>query len=130
MTVHHGKDGVVKTGAVTVAKTTKWTVSEEQGVADTSVQASDYEEHVNGQKKASGSVDCRLDDSDTNGQVALTPGASVTLNLYPDGAAQGMRYWTGTVTITNVNTNSDKGDSNMRSFSWQSNGAFSWATVA
>jgi hypothetical protein len=129
MAIKHGKDGVVKVGAVTVAKTEKWSIGEEINVADASVQQADYEEHVVGQQKASGTVDCKLDDADTTGQGALTLGASVTLNLYPDGAGSGARYWSGTVTINSINTPSEKTAANMRTFSWTANGQFGWQTV-
>jgi hypothetical protein len=48
----------------------------------------------------SGSVDCYHDETDTSGQMALDPGSSVELYLYPEGADSADTYFTGTVLIT------------------------------
>ena len=101
MTVHHGKDGVVKQGSNTIASVTGWKFSGKTAVADKSALGDSWESHVPGLNSADGSIDCFLDPSDT-AQEALTEGASVTLNLYPQGTTAGLKYWTFTATITGL----------------------------
>ena len=48
----------------------------------------------------SGSVDVLFDDTDTNGQVALTVGSQVTLNFAPEGVGSGAIKLTGDAIVT------------------------------
>ena len=51
-------------------------------------------------KDFSGSVDVLYDDTDTNGQTALSVGSSVTLNFAPEGTGSGAVKLTGTAIVT------------------------------
>jgi len=92
-----------------------------------------YKTHIasSGIKEWSGSMTCHWDETDTNGQVAMTVGASVTLNLYPEGATTGDKYYTGTATITErgITTRMD-GDTIRATFSFLGNGSLTLSTAA
>jgi hypothetical protein len=129
MSTIHGKAGVVRNGANPVAEVTEFSIETSVSLADDTVMGDTWESHLAGIKKWSGSLTCFLDESDTNGQVALDEGASVTLNLYPDGTTTGKKYITGTVTIETVTVNVTKDGVATRAFSFRGNGAMSWSTA-
>lgn len=129
MAVRHGKDGVVKVGANTVASVTAWSLSEKIATVDKSAIGDTDETHLVGLKSGSGKVDCLLDPADANGQEALTLGASVTLNLYPQGTTTGLKYWTFTATIESLDGQGGVTEVGKRSFGFKANGAISWATA-
>jgi len=104
MGIQTGNLGVVKVGVNVVAEVTGWTYDESdvapiahQAIGDTAVR------HIaSGVLDGSGSVDCIYDTADTLGQGAMTAGASVSLELHPEGTAVGTPKLTGTVEITQV----------------------------
>jgi hypothetical protein len=130
MSVHHGNDGYVKVGSNAVAEVQKWTYSEKDISLQSKSSMGDTSESYlpSGCKGGEGSVECLLDEADTNGQNALTPGASVTLNLFPDGDQSGDTQYSGTAIIEAVDVASDKASLNMRSFTFK--GVLTRSTVA
>ena len=132
MGTHHGKDGVVKVGANAVAEIDNWSVTETAATADDTSMGDTWKTHIAGKTINSwnGSLSCHWDETDTNGQQALTVGASVTLNLYPEGSGTGATYKTGTATITQVGLTVPKDGVVSRSFNFEGNGALSEATAA
>lgn len=133
MATHWGVEGVAKIGANTIAELDEWEFTESVTPVDDTSMGDTHETHIAGSgiKKTEGSMTCHWDETDTNGQEAMTVGASLTLNLYPEGATSGDKYWTGTVSITSRNLSVKKdGDTIKRSFSWIANGALTYGTVA
>lgn len=130
MATHHGKDGVVKVGSNAVAEVKEFSVESGVEVADDTVMGDAWKTHLTGQKQWSGSLTCNWDETDTTGQEALTEGASVTLNLHPEGADTGDKYLTGTATITSITLSASLDGVVTRAFQFQGNGALAWATVA
>jgi hypothetical protein len=129
MGTHHGKDGVVKVGANAVAEVQEFSVEESVETADDTAMGDASEQHLVGITSWNGSMRCHWSETDTNGQQALTIGASVTLNLYPEGAGAGATYKTGTATITRVGLAASRNGIVTRDFSFKGNGALSETTV-
>lgn len=129
MATHHGKEGTVKVGSNAVAEIQNYNFTQEASVADDTAMGDTDDTHLVGTKRANGSLECSWDETDTNGQEALVAGASVTLNLYPEGDGSGDKYYTCTATITRVNWTVPRDGIVRRSFDWQANGALSLATV-
>jgi hypothetical protein len=75
-------------------------------------------------------MECHWDETDTTGQGAMTVGASVTINLYPEGASTGDTYATGTALINSVGVSVDMGSIVSRSFGFQVTGGITWGTAA
>lgn len=130
MTASHGKNGKVKLGSNVVGETTKWTLNITTETADTTTQGDGWQSHLPGIPAWSGSCDALLDLGDTNGQVALTIGGSVSIGFYSDGDGAGKKYHSGTATVTGINPESDLRAANRVSFSFQGNGELTIATVA
>ncbi len=92
MAVHHGKLGKVKIGTTnTVAEVTKFSISESVSTADATSMGDTAETHTVGIPSWSGKIEANYDPADTNGQVALTIGASLTLGLYTEGDGTGKK---------------------------------------
>ncbi len=129
MATSHGKDGIVKVGANAVAETTQWSVTQTAETADDTAQGDSWRSHIVGLNAWTASITCHWDPSDTNGQVALTIGASVTLNLYPSDDASGDAEYTGTATVTSIGIQSSVDGIVSQSFDCQGNGALTISTV-
>ncbi|MBB4277027.1 hypothetical protein [Rhizobium mongolense] len=130
MAVHHGKNGKVKIGANAVAAVQKWSVNQNIEVADTTVMGDSWQTHLGGIPGWSGSAEALYDPADTNGQVALEVGDSVSLGLYSDGDAVGKKYYAGTATVTSAATETDMKGAVKITFNFQGNGALAISTVA
>ena len=130
MAVHHGKNGKVKIGSVAVASVQKFSVNQNIEVADTTTMGAAWQTHLTGIPGWSGSVECLYDPADTNGQVALAIGDSVTLGLYTDGDASGKKYLSGTASVTSIPIETDMKGAVKISFNFQGNGPLDSATVA
>lgn len=129
MATTHGNDGIARLGANAIAETTSWSVAEAQAVADDTAQGDAADTHKTGTYSWNGTVNCWWDDTDTNGQVAMTIGASVSLELYPRGTESGKPKWSGTATITGINSTSDRAQINSASFNFTGNGALTKGTA-
>lgn len=130
MGTHHGKAGVVRSGAANaVAEVTEFTIEESVDVVDDTVMGDTSKTHLIGVKSWKATVACFWDETDTNGQQTFTIGASVTANLYPEGVGSGATYAGGTATITNISIGVPKDGVVTRNFELEGNGALAWSTV-
>lgn len=133
MGTHWGHEGLVKVGANTVAEITEFAFTEKVSPVDDTSMGDAARTHIAGSGiiEWSGTMTAHWDETDTTGQGALTVGASVTLNLCPEGYTTGDKYWTGTASITErtQETKMD-GDTIKCSFGFQGNGVLTLSTVA
>lgn len=132
MATHWGNEGLVRVSTNTVAEVTEFEFTQSVAVVDDTSMGDAWKTHIanSGIKEWSGSLTCHWDETDTNGQEALVVGASVTLNLHPEGNLTGDKYWTGTATITEVTvTTPMDGNTIKRSFNFVGNGALTLSTV-
>ncbi len=129
MSNHVGNEGTVKIGSNVVAEIVGWEVEESAGTVDDTVMGDDWETHKVIHKAWTASTNCRWDETDTTGQGACTIGASVTLNLYPEGATSGDVYKTGTATVVSLGLSATHDGLVERRIGFKGNGALSDATV-
>ena len=102
MASHIGRDGIVKVGSNAVAEVKSFSIEETADTVETTKMTDTARTHAVTLTSFSGSLDCFWDETDSSGQGALTNGASVTLNLYPEGDTTGDTYYTGTALVTGV----------------------------
>jgi hypothetical protein len=102
MANHVGSEGTVKVGANTVAEVTGWSLDQNVTLIDDTEMSDATESHKAGPTSWGGSIDCFWDETDSTGQLAMTVGTSVTLNLYPEGATTGDYYYTGAATVESI----------------------------
>ena len=129
MAVHKGSEGVVKILTNTVAEVRDWSVEDTAETIDSTQLSDSAKTFEVGTTSWSGSVNAFWDETDTNGQVAMSAGASVTLNLYPEGATSGDTFGSGTAIISSISKSGGIDGLVEASFSFQGSGALTWATV-
>jgi hypothetical protein len=124
MANHHGSEGLVKIGANTVAEVTGFSFtitadySEDTTLSDTAKTYNSI-----GIIGWTGTVTAFWDETDTNGQLALVTSSNITLNLYPEGATTGDTYYYGTVLVTEITRNVQRGAITEITFNFLGNGA-------
>lgn len=129
MATHKGSEGIVKIGTNTVAEVTGFSFDETADTIEDTSLSDSARTYVSDLTSFSGSIDCMWDETDTTGQGAMTAGASVTLNLYPEGATTGDTYYSGTALITSISRANAIGAMVTASFSFQGTGALTSSTV-
>ena len=129
MAIHKGSEGTVKVGSNAIANIRSYSIEESADTLEQTIMGATSRAYVASLSTFSGSVDVYWDETDTSGQGALTIGAEVTLNFYPEGDTSGDNYYTGTAIVTGI-TRSASFDGNIEaSISVQGDGALSETTV-
>jgi len=130
MANHKGSEGVVKIGSNTISEIRDWSIEETADVIEDTSMGDSARTKKAGLTSASGSLTAYWDETDTNGQEAMTIGASgLTLNLYPEGSANASTYATCTAIITSVGVSASFDGMVERTFSFDVNGAVTWGAV-
>lgn len=130
MATHAGNEGSVYVGANQVAEVRSYQIEETQNTSDDTVMGDTWQTHLVTQKSWTAQCDVLWDETDTNGQGALTGGASITLNVYPEGNTTGDTYYTGTATVTSISRSASYDGLVEASISLQGNGALTESTVS
>lgn len=130
MANHTGVDGVVKVGTNTVAEVRNWSVSESADTIEDTTMNDTSRTYQAGLKSWNGSLTAFWDETDTNGQAALTVGSSAVLNLYPEGATTGDIYYSGTAIVNSVGVSVPTGGMIERTYGFQGSGALTIGTAA
>jgi hypothetical protein len=102
MAVHKGSEGTVKVGANGILEVRSYSIEESADTLETSTMGDTARTYVPSLTTFTGSVDVYWDETDTNGQGALSIGNEVTLNVYPEGDASTDTYYTGSAIVTGV----------------------------
>tara|TARA_R100001086_G_scaffold41712_3_gene18318 strand:- start:12508 stop:12897 length:390 start_codon:yes stop_codon:yes gene_type:complete len=129
MATHKGSEGLVKIGSNTVAEVTGFSFDETCDTIEDTQLSDSARTFVADYTSFSGSIDCMFDETDSTGQGAMTSGASVALDLFPEGDGSGDTYFSGTAIITSISRANAQGAMVTASFSFQGTGALGTATV-
>lgn len=129
MATHKGSEGTVKSGANAIAEIRSYTITETADTLEDTTMGDASRTYLASLKTFSGSIDCFWDETDTNGQLTLDPGSTVTINIYPEGSTSGDTYYTGSVIITEKSITASFDGMVEASFSFQGTGALSETTV-
>ena len=100
MATHLGKEGTVQVGSNSIAEIRGFSIDETIDTVEDTSMGDSSKTYLASIKDFSGSVDVLYDETDTNGQTALSVGSSVTLNFAPEGTASGDVKLTGTAIVT------------------------------
>lgn len=132
MANHVGNEGVVKVGANTVAEVRSFSISQSADTTEDTVMGDTWKTHQATQNSWTAEVTCFWDEADTTGQGALTIGATVTLNLYPEGATAGTTetYFTGSAIVTSFGTSQTHNGMVEATYSFQGTGALTKSSLA
>ena len=129
MATHTGIEGTVKIGANAIAEVRTFSIKQSAETIEDTTITDTAKTFIAGQTSWSADVSCFWDETDTNGQNAMTVGSSVTLNLYPEGATTGDVYWTGSAIVTSMDISVPTNGMIEASFAAQGSGALTRTTV-
>ena len=129
MTTHTGSEGTVKVGANTIAEIRSFSIDETGDTLEDTTMGDTARTYKSSLTSFSGSVDVFYDETDTTGQGALTVGAEITINAYPEGDTAGDTYKTGSAIVTGVSLTSSFDGMVESSITFQGNGALTTTTV-
>jgi len=129
MATHTGSEGTVKVGSDAIAEIRSFSLEESADTLEDTTMGDTARTYKSSLTTFTGSVDVFWDETDTAGQGALTIGASVTLNVYPEGDASGDTYYTGTAIVTGVTRSSSFDGLVEASITVQGSGALTATTV-
>ena len=129
MATHVGTAGVVKVASATVAEVTGFNIDETNDTVEDTSLSDTAKTYIALRKDATGTIECHWDETDSSGQESLDVGASVTLNLYPEGADSGDAYYTGTALVTGASVAVTMDGVISRTFNVQFTGGVTHTTV-
>lgn len=130
MATHTGSEGTVKVGSNAIAEIRSFSIEETADTLEDTTMGDTARTYKSSLTSFTGSVDVLWDETDSTGQGALTIGAEVTLNMYPEGDTSGDTYLTGTAIVTSRSINSTFDGLIEMSISVQGTGALTTTTVA
>jgi hypothetical protein len=130
MATHAGSEGTVKVGANAVAEIRSYSIEQTADTLEDTTMGDTARTYLPSLTTFTGTLDVLWDETDTTGQGALTIGASVTLNLYPEGSVSGDTYLSGTAIVTGRSITASYDGLVEMSISVQGTGALTTSTVA
>lgn len=117
MSKHVGRNGVLKSGANTIAHVRNWSITESAPQIDLTAMGDTFADQDSGLPAISGSFEFLLDPSDT-GQGTLTNGAEFVLQAYIDGTDTGDWYYEVSIAITEITRTGSHDGAVMGTCSW------------
>jgi hypothetical protein len=130
MANHKGSEGTVKVSSDVVAEIRGWEFTETAELIEDTNLGDAAKTFQSGNTGGSGSVQCFWDETNTAGQGAMTPGAQVSLNLFPEGGTTGDTYFNCNAVITSVQRSAAINGMVEVVFGWTANGAIAAQTAA
>ena len=129
MATHKGSEGTVKVGSNAVAEIRSYSIEESADTLEDTSMGDSARSYKPSLTSFSGSLDVFWDETDVDGQGALSIGSEVTLNVYPEGDTTGDTYYTGSAIVTGVSRSASFDGLIEASVSVQGNGALTSTTV-
>ena len=130
MATFSGNDGTVLIGTNVIAEIRNFTVNETAAVIEDTAMGDTARTYKASFKDATATIECYFDDTDTNGQGAMDPGASVTVNLQMEGNTSGDHKLSGTGLVTGRDLIVDAGEIVGATFTMQISGGLTEGTVS
>ena len=93
MANHAGSEGTVHVGTNAVAEIRSYSVTETADTIEDTTMGDSARTYKSSLKSFNGSVDVYWDETDTNGQQAMTVGSEITIKFYPEGATSADTYY-------------------------------------
>jgi len=128
MANHLGREGTVKISSTTIGELRNYSLAHSSDVVEDSVIGDTYRTRKATMKTWSVNGDLYWDEADA-GQIALTIGSTVTVNLYPEGIASTSTVSSGSGIVTKFDISAAFDGMVEGSISIEGNGALSTLTV-
>ena len=130
MATHKGSEGTVKVGANAVAEIRSFTITETADTIEDTSMGDSARTYLPSLTNFTGDLSVLWDETDTDGQSAMTVGSSITFAVYPEGDTGGDTYLSGTAIVTSKSVTASYDGLVESSISVQGTGALSTSTVA
>jgi predicted secreted protein len=130
MATHKGSEGTVKIGSNAIAEIRTWSINQTADTIEDTTMGDSARTYQSSLNTWDGSVDVFWDETDTTGQGACTIGTSITLNVYPEGAASGDTYFSGTAIVTGITRTASFDGMIESSLTFKGTGALSVSTAS
>jgi len=128
MANHLGREGLVKISTTLIGELRNYALSHSSDVVEDSVIGDTYRTRLATMKTFSVSGDLYWDETNA-GQLLITIGSSVTLNLYPEGDTAGDIYYSGSAIVTKFDISASFDGIVEGSIAFEGNGALSTLTA-
>ena len=123
-----GREGLIKLSSTTIGELRNYALTHSSDTVEDSVLGDTYRTRLASMKSFSVSGDLYWDETDA-GQLLITIGSSVTLNLYPEGASTGDVYYSGAAIVTQFNVSASFDGIIEGQISFEGNGVLSTLTA-
>jgi predicted secreted protein len=123
-----GREGLIKLSSTTIGELRNYALTHSSDTVEDSVLGDTYRTRLASMKSFSVSGDLYWDEGDA-GQLLITIGSSVTLNLYPEGASTGDVYYSGAAIVTQFNVSASFDGIIEGQISFEGNGVLSVLTA-
>jgi predicted secreted protein len=123
-----GREGLIKLSSTTIGELRNYSLTHSSDTVEDSVLGDTYRTRLASMKSFSVSGDLYWDEGDA-GQLLITIGSSVTLNLYPEGGSTGDVYYSGAAIVTQFNVSASFDGIIEGQISFEGNGVLSVLTA-
>lgn len=123
-----GRDGLIKISSTTIGELRNYALTHTSDTVEDSVLGDTYRTRLASMKTWSASGDLYWDEGDA-GQLLITIGSQVTLNLYPEGGTTGDVYYQGAAIVTQFNVSASFDGIIEGSIAFEGNGPLSTLTA-
>jgi len=128
MANHLGKEGYLKISTTTVAELRGYSFTQAADTTEDTVIGDDWKTHKTTLKGWQVSGDLFWDEADA-GQLSITLGSTVTVNLYPEGVLTADTYYYGSGLVTSFDITARHDSMIEASFAVMGNGTLTTTTV-
>jgi hypothetical protein len=130
MATFKGSEGVVKVGGNAIAEIRSFSIEESADTIEDTAMGDTSRTYKSSLKSFTASIDALFDDTDTNGQVAMTIGSELAFEFQPEGSAPSSDYeLAGTGIVTGISQSQSYDSLVEVSFTIQGTGALTRHTV-
>ena len=123
-----GREGLIKLSSTTIGELRNYALTHTSDTVEDSVIGDTYRTRLASMKSFSVSGDLYWDEADA-GQLLITIGSQVTLNLYPEGGTTGDVYYSGAAIVTQFNVSASFDGIIEGSIAFEGNGPLSTLTA-
>jgi predicted secreted protein len=128
MATHLGREGIIKLSSTTIGELRNYALAQSSDTVEDTVIGDTFRTRKATLKAWSVNGDLYWDLEDA-GQIALTVGSSVTVNLYPEGTTTVATYYTGGGIVTKFDVSAAFDGMVEGSITIEGNGTLTVATV-
>ena len=102
MATHTGSEGVIKIGSTVLGELRSYTLEQTSDTIEDTSLGDSTRSYKAGLKGFSGSASLFFDEADA-GQLLVTAGSAITINLSPEGTSAGDKFFSGDAIVTGYN---------------------------